>query len=435
MADMTYISSGAYDRDHALFTALRWLEDITFVCLLIFFSGAVIGLVFTDLTNLDQENPLARLSWYPVYIVILTLVLRTFPQFFRLTVFNPLLVICILWCGLSMYWSVETGITLRRSVALMLTTMMGLVLAARYTWNEMVQRIALSFFILAIISLLVCLVNPARGIMTEIHVGAWRGAFVEKNYLGGMMTKGLIAAMCAFAMRPDRAWVWIPAGVLCLALVVLSTSKTALLISLASISIFIALRIFRRFPILRAPLVYAVFISVCGLGLFIAIAPDVAFGLIGKDATFTGRTEIWEWLRLSIKQEWVLGYGYGAYWNDPLGPSYWVRTGLQWGVPSAHNGWIDLWLAGGIVAVIIFGIYMLMIAGLAIDRVFRGGTESYWVLLSTAMFIAFSLSESTILQQNDISWVMFVATSAKLLAFERPFWRRPEDHPDAYLSV
>jgi len=299
----------------------------------------------------------------------------------------------------------------------------------------MVQRIALSFFILAIISLLVCLVNPARGIMTEIHVGAWRGAFVEKNYLGGMMTKGLIAAMCAFAMRPDRAWVWIPAGVLCLALVVLSTSKTALLISLASISIFIALRIFRRFPILRAPLVYAVFISVCGLGLFIAIAPDVAFGLIGKDATFTGRTEIWEWLRLSIKQEWVLGYGYGAYWNDPLGPSYWVRTGLQWGVPSAHNGWIDLWLAGGIVAVIIFGIYMLMIAGLAIDRVFRGGTESYWVLLSTAMFIAFSLSESTILQQNDISWVMFVATSAKLLAFERPFWRRPEDHPDAYLSV
>jgi O-antigen ligase len=435
MVDITYIRSGAYDRDHALFTALRWIEDITFVCLLIFFSGAVIGLVFTDLTNLDQENPLARLSWYPIYLIILTLVLRTFPQFFRLTVFNPLLIICVLWCGLSMYWSVDMGITMRRSVALMLTTMMGLVLAARYTWNEMVQRIALSFLILAVISLLVCLLNPARGIMTEVHIGAWRGAFVEKNYLGGMMTKGLIAAMCAFAMRPDRGWLWAPAGILCLGLVVMSTSKTALLISLASISIFIALRIFRRFPILRAPLVYAVMISVCGLGLFVALAPDIAFGLIGKDATFTGRTEIWEWLRLSIKQEWVLGYGYGAYWTDPLGPSYWVRTGLQWGVPSAHNGWIDLWLAGGIVAVIIFGIYMLIITGLSIDRVFRGGTESYWVVLSTLMFIAFSLSESTILQQNDISWVMFVATSAKLLAFEKPFWRRPEDHPQAYLNV
>jgi len=39
------------------------------------------------------------------------------------------------------------------------------------------------------------------------------------------------------------------------------------------------------------------------------------------------------------------------------------------------------------------------------------------------MFFAFSMSESTILQQNDLSWVMFVATSAKLFAFEKPYWR------------
>ena len=168
---------------------------------------------------------------------------------------------------------------------------------------------------------------------------------------------------------------------------------------------------------------------------FIAVAPEFALGLIGKDPTFTGRTDIWTWLSASIKQNWLLGYGYGAYWTDPLGPSYWVRTALQWGVPSAHNGWIDLWLAGGLVAVLLFGLYMLMVLVLAIDRIFRGGSETYWVVLSTLMFIAFSLSESTILQQNDISWVMFVATSAKLLAFEKPFWRRPEDHPSAYLNV
>jgi len=59
---------------------------------------------------------------------------------------------------------------------------------------------------------------------------------------------------------------------------------------------------------------------------------------------------------------------------------------------------------------------MLMVLALSIDRIFRGGTETYWVVLSTLMFIAFSLSESTILQQNDISWVMFVATSANRLS-------------------
>lgn len=435
MVNMTYTDIGSYRRDQSVMSALRWLEEATYLFLLVFFSGAIIGILFTDLSNLNQENPLARTSWFPIYAIILVLVLRTFPQFFRISIFSPLLVLCVFWCALTMFWSVDYSISMRRSVALLLTTMGGLVLAARYSWDEMVQKIALTFVILAVISYGVAVFNPARGIMSEIHVGAWRGPWVEKNYLGGMMTKGLIATMCAFAMRPSRAWLWIPGALLCFSLVILSTSKTALLISLASIGIFIALRIFRRFPILRPPLVYTIVLSVGGLFTFVAVAPDLAFGLIGKDATFTGRTDIWQWLSMSIKQKWALGYGYGAYWNDPLGPSYWVRSALQWGVPSAHNGWIDLWLGGGLVAVALFGIYTLVILCFMVDRIFRGGTETYWVVLSTLMFIAFSLSESTILQQNDISWVIFVATSAKLLSLEKPFWRRPEDHPQAYFQV
>ena len=435
MVSTTYISDGEVSRDKAVFNVLNWAENFAYVFMLVFFSGAIIGILFTDLTNLNQENPLARTSWFPMYALILAMVVRTFPQFFRMAVFSPLLILCVAHCGLTMFWSVDYSITMRRSVALMLTTMAGLVLAARFTWEEMVQRIAFAFFILAILAIFVVITNPARGIMHEIHEGAWRGPWVEKNYLGGMMTKGLIAAMCALAMRPSRWWLWIPTGLLCFFLVIMSTSKTALLISVMSIGIFIALRIFRRLPILRAPLVYMIVLSIAGLATFIAVAPDLAFGLIGKDATFTGRTDIWAWLTMSINQKWLFGYGYGAYWLDPLGPSYWVRTALQWGVPSAHNGWIDLWLAGGIVAVVLFGLYMLMVLVLSIDRIFRGGTETYWVVLSVLMFLAFSMSESTILQQNDISWVMLVATSAKLLAFEKPFWRRPEDHPTAYLNV
>lgn len=435
MVSTTYINNSEARRDTAVFTALNWAENVLYVFLLVFFSGAVIGILFTDLTNLDQENPLARQSWFPIYILILALVMRTFPQFFRITVFSPLLILCVAWCGITMFWSVDYSVTMRRSVALMLTTMGGLVLAARFTWDEMVQRIALAFLILGLITIFVVVTDPARGIMHEIHLGAWRGPWVEKNYLGGMMTKGLIAAMCAYAMRPSRAWLWVPTGLLCFFLVIMSTSKTALLISVASIGMFIALRIFRRLPILRAPLIYIIIAVVGGLATFVIVDPVTALGLIGKDPTFTGRTDIWTWLTASIKQKWAFGYGYGAYWLDPLGPSYWVRTALQWGVPSAHNGWIDLWLAGGLVAIVLFGIYTLMVLCLAIDRIFRGGSETYWVVLSTLMFLAFTMSESTILQQNDISWVMFVATSAKLLAFEKPFWRRPEDHPTAYLNV
>ena len=147
------------------------------------------------------------------------------------------------------------------------------------------------------------------------------------------------------------------------------------------------------------------------------------FELIGKERTLTGRTDIWNGLIASVKGSPWLGYGYGVYWLDPLGPSYYVRLHLEWGVPSAHNGWFETWLSAGAVAVGLFALLYLGTLILALDRIGKGGVETYWAVLSTVMFLMFSLSESTILQQNDLSWVMFVATSAKLFAFERPYWR------------
>ena len=313
--------------------------------------------------------------------------------------------------------------TLRRSIAVLLTTAFGLVLAARYDWNGLVQRLAILFGVTAVLSLLIGLFLPAYGIMSEIHVGAWRGAWIEKNYMGGFMAKGVIVMLCAFAMRPDRGWIWLPLCALCLLMVLLSTSKTALLISLIGIGGFVALRLYRRYTFVRPILILSMLLVIATIAGMLIFAPDFTFGLIGKERTLTGRTDIWSGLIASIQTRPWLGHGYGVYWLDPLGSSYYVRLQLEWGIPSAHNGWLETWLSTGALGVGSFAILFIGTIILAFDRLRKGGTETYWVILSTIMFLGFSMSESTILQQNDLSWVIFVATSAKLFAFEKPYWR------------
>ena len=422
-ATQAYALENLQQRNYALGGALRGLENIIFFLLIFQFSTAMIALFLTDFNNLEYESPLARLLWYPGYLAVLALAIRALPQVIRLAAFNPLLIMCVLICGISYMWSIDPGITLRRSVAVLVTTLFGLVLAARYDWNGMVQRLAACFAALAILSLVIPLVLPEYGVMQEIHVGAWRGAWVEKNYMGGFMAKGIIVMLCAFAMRPDRFWIWLPFCALCFFLVLMSTSKTALLVALIGIGGFIFLRLYRRYTFVRPILVLTVLVVLATIVGMLVFAPDFTFGLIGKERTLTGRTDIWAGLIESIKLKPWLGNGYGVYWKDPLGPSYYVRLQLEWGIPSAHNGWIETWLSIGALGVGTFAVLFLLTVILAFDRLRKGGTETYWVILSTIMFLGFSMSESTILQQNDLSWVMFVATSAKLFAFEKPYWR------------
>ncbi len=435
---MTDVTAGDFDvgyaravqsRNAMAIKALLWLENLAVFWLIIHFSGSILALLLTDHQDLEAESPFLRTLWYPSYLIILALCFVHFPKFLRTVVFNPLILICVFMCGVSYFWSIDPAITMRRSVAIVMTTAFGFFLAARYDWNGLVTRLACAYAFLAIGSFIFGAVLPEYGRMQFIHEGSWRGMWLEKNSFGAQMAKGLLVMMCAFAMQPKRGWFYVPMGGLCFLLVLLCTSKTALLAALLMIAGFVFVRIMRAYPILRIPVMYVAIIGTVVFGFLMTFMPGEMLSIIGKDPTLTGRTDIWDSLIRAASEHMWLGHGYGTFWMEPLGPSYWVRFNLDWGVPTAHNGWMETWLSIGLVGVIMFGVTYLVTLILALDRLARGGVENYWALLSTILFLVLSLSESTILQANLLDWVIFTATTAKLFSFDPAYWRGEKTRP------
>ncbi len=146
---------------------------------------------------------------------------------------------------------------------------------------------------------------------------------------------------------------------------------------------------------------------------FIVLAPETFFGLLGREPTLTGRTDIWNSLIGYIAQRPWLGYGYGVFWMVQDGPVYWVQTDLEWDVPSAHNGWLEVALATGLLG---FGLllvnFLLTCLRAAISSVQTW--SGIFALGFCLQFFLFSLSESISLQQNSIVWLSYVAFSTKL---------------------
>ncbi len=73
-------------------------------------------------------------------------------------------------------------------------------------------------------------------------------------------------------------------------------------------------------------------------------------GLLGRDATFTGRTDIWKHIGLTTVNP-LVGAGFYNFWGGKGGEA--IRVAMQTEVPNAHDGYLDLFLDGGIIGLIL----------------------------------------------------------------------------------
>ncbi|MEL7109514.1 MAG: O-antigen ligase [Pseudomonadota bacterium] len=387
-------------------------EFVLLVLILLVFSEGLLPRLLSSEDSVDG-SPLLRFLWLPIYAMALAGALWKVRDIAAVCIRLPFLMGLLAVCALSFLWSIDPALSMRRSFAILMTTLAGLYIGTRYNWQTLLRGLAVAWLVVALISFVVAIAIPSFGRMQEVHVGAWQGLYFEKNQLGGHMARAAIFAGILAIMDRRFRWPWICMLVLSIALVLLSTSKSSLLGLLVGLGI-LGVGAWMKQGLQVGLLTIWVGVIVAGAALAVGLlAPEIVFQLLGRDATLTGRTDIWIVLSDYIDQRPLLGYGYGAFWAPESDPGNWVREALQWDAPTAHNGWLEVTLALGFVG----GAFLLLDFLMTIWRASLASIGTWtgiFALAFCAQFFLFSMSESASLQQNSIVWLIYVAIAAKL---------------------
>jgi exopolysaccharide production protein ExoQ len=160
-------------------------------------------------------------------------------------------------------------------------------------------------------SIVLALVAPGAGTEHYGSTAVWSGVFVSKNQLGWVAA--LACPIGVHGLRQDRMRA-LSASVLLAALVcmVFSQSKGALVAAVAGLGYMALLSMLsRRFSDgLAALLAIGTGVGVVGL---VKLVLPMALEMLGRDATLTGRTDIWDVYFSAMLQTPWLGQGPGSF--------------------------------------------------------------------------------------------------------------------------
>ncbi len=367
----------------------------------------------------SEGDPITQLMWLAVYAGAFAWGLARWRLFLDVAARDKLLLLLIFIAAASVLWSAAPEVTLRRGVALTGTTLVGICLAARFGFDELLRLLAWALGIAAVLSLMFALALPSYGISSDsLTQGDWKGVFDHKNTLGKAMSLSAIVFLLLTPRARGHRWLLWAGFVLSFVLLVFSGSKTALTVT---VIIVVLLPLFRtlRLPTTLA-LSVSIFAALFAVGAMVLLGANLEslLAFLGKDLTLTGRTTVWAVVVDTIRERPWLGYGYNGFWLGTEGPSFlvWLATGEPY--YDSHNGIMDLWLDLGAlgVAVFLLGFFRAIARAVGWVHVTRTA-EDLWPLVFLTFMLVYNLTESFILKQNNLFWILYVVAVLKVAAW------------------
>lgn len=144
---------------------------------------------------------------------------------------------------------------------------------------------------------------------------------------------------------------------------------------------------------------------------------EIVTSSIGKDTTFTQRTEIWSFMLESIKTHPVLGCGFGGFWVGTTGQVGRMYNHFHWLPFQGHNGYLDIVNELGFVGMGIFIIFLIS-NFIRNTSLMKKNYElgAFWITILVLIILS-NLMETSFMRNSQLYWFLFA--SAQILSFNK----------------
>lgn len=381
-------------------------------------------LLFSFLTGLFMPS-LGNIGHQGSYVIAMLLAFYGIAKTRRMPV-SPLppltMLAALLWCWLSVSWAIDPGSSIRKlslTTCIIITAFATVSLVSYERCVAILRRQAL---IALILCYLMVVLLPSAGIQGRLgtldEVGGWRGIMVDKNSCGGFCAVAVLLFLFDGAkLKPLFRWGMVIAAIVFL---IGTRSKTAAGILVAVVPFgFLVTRYNSAFRLLLVP------VALCGVA-FVALAWGRMLlpferALYDPEA-FTGRGLIWATLVGYIRDHWLLGAGYGSFWDiGPRSPVF-VYTDVKWvqAIFVGHNGYLDVWSQLGLpgLILVVLAVFVVPIGRILKSR--RLPSSRSALLMTLLLFVmGDNLTESTVFDRDMLLNIIVMIVVALIATGEQ----------------
>jgi len=386
----------------------------------------IAGFTATIMEYFEQTGNLGTVIWFSVYLLaFISLSVNygiTWIQWgFR---YRLLLFLILIASLVSALWSVDPILTVQRSVHLVGSTLVGFYLGYRIAYKDMLRVLDIVIGISLVASAASALLLPEMGVQqyeSGIRIqDVWRGMLGDKNALGYMAALGALFYLMRSAYEKHRSlgyWVLFLISVLVLYKSQSITSILTFLFALGLMSVFLLTKKFQIHGLNAFILIVLAGAIIAAMLLSINVAELI--GATGRQANFSGRTELWERVIKLIEEVPWTGTGYGTLWypsegNEAANQQF-LGT-MTWFIHTAHNGVLqvasELGVPIAIMAILFF--FQILVEPVTV-YINRSSVYALFLIGFLSTYILSNLTEARFLSGRDITWVFLIAFPITLL--------------------